>query len=145
MFVIMVFLVASLVRAIAPLVSRLVQLAASQEREYLADATAVELGRNPEGLERALAIVASTALTLPQANRSTAPLYFVDPIRRFEERADRIWSTHPPTLERINRLRGLQGEPPLDEAIATTFLEDRDRPEDIRSEGAAAEGTIRAE
>ncbi len=131
LFVIMVFLVAWVVRVVAPLISRLVQLAASQEREYLADASAVELGRNPRALERALATVASTATVLPEANRSTAPLYFVDPIRRFEQRAAGIWSTHPPTLERINRLRALQGEALLETGAAATFLEDRDVGADI--------------
>ncbi len=140
LFVIMVFLVAWVVRVVAPLISRLVQLAASQEREYLADASAVELGRNPRALERALATVASTATVLPEANRSTAPLYFVDPIRRFEQRAAGIWSTHPPTLERINRLRALQGEALLEREAAATFLEDRDVDADI---GQAPEATRR--
>ena len=141
LFAIMVFLVVWVVRVVAPLISRLVQLAASQEREYLADASAVELGRNPVALERALAAVASTAAVLPEANRSTAPLYFVDPIRRFEPRAAGIWSTHPPTLERINRLRALQGKSALGSELASTFLEDRDVDADI--EGAPRSGRVR--
>jgi len=85
----------------------------SREREYLADASAVEIGRNPHALETALLHVASTKEVLEVANRATAPLYFVNPIRAWEERASTIFSTHPPTLDRINRLRELQGVAPL--------------------------------
>ena len=113
LFVIMVIAVAWVVRTLAPLFSRIVQAAVDREREYLADASAVEIGRNPKALETALLHVASTKEVLEVANRATSPLYFVDPIRAWEERASTIFSTHPPTLERINRLRELQGEQPL--------------------------------
>ncbi len=125
-FIAMILLVSWLLSLIAPLVTRLVQLAVSQEREYLADATAVELGRNPEALERALAKVAASDEVLEAANRSTAPLYFVNPIRRFEERASRIWSTHPPTVDRINRLRSLRGVRPATRRELPEMLEDLD-------------------
>jgi heat shock protein HtpX len=85
----------------------------SREREYLADATAVELGRNPAALERALLKAARSTDVLQAANRATAPLYFVNPIRAFEQRAKDIYPTHPPTLARVNRLRELQGLAPL--------------------------------
>lgn len=105
---------------------RIVQLTVSQEREYLADASAVELGRNPAALERALIKVAASDKVLEAANRSTAPLYFVNPIRRFERRASTIWSTHPPTIDRIDRLRALRGLAPVPRASLPPFLEDED-------------------
>jgi heat shock protein HtpX len=113
LFVIMVIAVAWVVRTLAPLFSRIVQAAVNREREFLADASAVEIGRNPHALETALLHVASTKEVLEVANRATVPLYFVNPIRAWEERASTIFSTHPPTLERINRLRALQGAQPL--------------------------------
>ena len=86
-------LVATVLNAIAPLFARLTQVAVSREREYLADATAVELGRS--ALEAALLRAASTDEVLLAANRATAPLWFVNPIRAAEKRASRICS--PPT------------------------------------------------
>ena len=124
-FVLLVYVVAITVHAISPIFSRLLQASVSREREYLADATAVELGRDPEGLERALMKVAGSDQVLEVANRATAPLYFVNPIRAFESRAQDIYSTHPPTLDRVNRLRALQGKPPLD-AIPGGTTEDLD-------------------
>ena len=109
-------LVATVLNAIAPLFARLTQVAVSRQREYLADATAVELGRNPAALEAALLRAASTDHVLLAANRATAPLWFVNPIRAAEKRASRIYSTHPATIDRVNRLRRLQGIEPLDEA-----------------------------
>lgn len=112
-FVLLVVLVALVVKVLTPMFARLEQLAVSREREFLADATAVELGRNPGALERALVKVARSDEVLEAANRATAPLYFVNPIRAFERRAQGIYATHPPTVDRINRLRALQGLPPL--------------------------------
>jgi heat shock protein HtpX len=98
---------------LAPLFARLVQLAVSRQREYLADASGVELTRNPYGLERALAKIASDQEVLEVANRATQHLYFTNPIRKFEARSSGLFSTHPPIVERINRLRELTGERPL--------------------------------
>src|SRR5206468_6088280 len=108
-------LVLGLILAIlAPIAARLVQLAVSRQREYLADASSVELTRNPYGLERALAKIASDREVLEVANRATAHLYFTNPIKKFEERSSSIFSTHPPIVDRINRLRQLTGEQPMD-------------------------------
>jgi len=112
-FILLVLLVALVVHILSPVFSRIVQASVSREREYLADATAVEIGRNPEALERALLKVARSTEVLEVANRATAPLFFVNPIRAMEVRAKDIYSTHPPTIDRVNRLRVLQGEAPI--------------------------------
>jgi heat shock protein HtpX len=112
------FVIALLLAVIAPFFAQLVQLAVSRQREYLADASSVELTRNPYGLERALAKIAADQEVLEVANRATQHLYIVNPIKKFESRAAGLMSTHPPVLDRINRLRELSGEAPLDDMSA---------------------------
>ncbi len=115
-----VMVVVALVLAVlAPIAARLVQLAVSRQREYLADASSVELTRNPAGIERALAKIASDPDVLEVANRATQHLYFTNPIKKFEERSSDLFSTHPPIVDRINRLRQLTGERPLGAADAS--------------------------
>jgi len=106
--------VALVFAVVAPIFARFVQLAVSRQREYLADASSVELTRNPYGLEQALAKIAGDQEVLEAANRATQHLYIVNPIKKFEERSKGLFSTHPPIVDRINRLRALTGEQPLD-------------------------------
>ena len=108
-----IFVVAIVLAILAPLISRFIQLAVSRQREYLADASSVELTRNPYGLERALAKISSDQEVLEVANRGTQHLYFTNPIKKFEERSSNLMSTHPAIIDRINRLRQLTGEQPL--------------------------------
>ncbi len=108
-----VLILAFVLSLLAPLFARLVQMAVSRQREYLADATSVQFTRNPAGLERALAKIAADSEVLEVANRATQHLYIVNPIKKFEERAQGLFTTHPPIIERINRLRALHGAPPL--------------------------------
>jgi heat shock protein HtpX len=108
-----IFVVAIVLAVLAPFFARLVQLAVSRQREYLADASSVELTRNPQGLERALAAISEDKEVLEVANRATQHLYFTNPIKKFETRSKGIFSTHPPIVDRINRLRALSGETPL--------------------------------
>ncbi len=109
-----VVMIAAIVLAIlAPLISRFIQLAVSRQREYLADASSIELTRNPYGLERALAKISGDGEVLEVANRGTQHMYFTNPIKKFEERSSNLMSTHPAIIDRINRLRQLTGEPPL--------------------------------
>ena len=98
-----------LLAILAPIAARLVQLAVSREREYLADASSVEITRNPYGLERALLKISQDKEVLEVANRATQHLYIVNPIKAFEARAQGLFSTHPPIVDRINRLRALTG------------------------------------
>ena len=108
-----IFVIAIALAVLAPLISRFIQLAVSRQREYLADASSVELTRNPYGLERALAKIGGDQEVLEVANRGTQHLYFTNPIKKFEARSSSLMSTHPPILDRINRLRELTGEAPL--------------------------------
>ena len=93
------FVVAIVLAILAPIASRLVQLAINRQREYLADASSVQLTRNPHGLERALLISSDTEV-LEAANRATQHMYFTNPIKKFEERASGLFSTHPATVDR---------------------------------------------
>jgi heat shock protein HtpX len=111
---IIMFIIALVLAIVAPILARMVQLAVSRQREYLADSSAVELTRNPYGLERALAKIGSDREVLEVANRATQHLYFVNPIKKWEARASGLMSTHPPIVERINRLRALSGGAPVD-------------------------------
>jgi len=114
-----VLMIVGLVLAIlAPFFARMVQMAVSRQREYLADASSVELTRNPIGLERALATISADTEPLEVANRATQHLYIVNPIKKLDDRSNGLFSTHPPILDRIDRLRALSGEPPLDSASA---------------------------
>lgn len=106
-------IIAILLAILAPLISRFIQLAVNRQREYLADATAVELTRNPYGLERALAKIGADQEVLEVANRGTQHMYFTNPIKKFEARSSSLMDTHPPIIDRINRLRQLTGEPPI--------------------------------
>ena len=110
-----IFLAIGIVMAIlAPIAARMVQLAISRRREYLADASAVELTRNPEGLAGALEKIAADQEVLEVANRATAHLYIANPIKKFEKRAKGMFSTHPPIEERITVLRAMASGAPAD-------------------------------
>jgi len=116
------FVLAIVLAILAPIAARLVQLAVSRQREYLADASSIELTRNPYGLERALAKISGDPEVLEVANRATQHLFFTNPIKKFEQRSSRLFSTHPPILERINRLRELTGEAPIGSAEAAALV-----------------------
>jgi heat shock protein HtpX len=105
--------IAVLLAILAPIAARLVQLSVSRQREFLADATSVELTRNPTALENALWKLGTDREVLEVANRSTQHLYIVNPIRKFEDRSSSLWATHPPLADRIDRLRELHSAPPL--------------------------------
>ncbi len=103
------FVIAIVLAIIAPIFAKLMQLAVSRQREYLADATAVQLTRNPDGLARALEKISGDKEVLEAANRATQHLYIVNPIKSFESRAKKssLFSTHPPIEERIRILKGI--------------------------------------
>jgi heat shock protein HtpX len=117
----LIFLLVGLVLSIlTPIFTTLVQLAVSRQREYLADASSVELTRNPYGLERALAKIASDPEPLSVANGATQHMYIVNPLKKAGG-TSALFSTHPPIVDRINRLRQLTEDTPLDRRAVTAM------------------------
>jgi heat shock protein HtpX len=106
----LIFVLAIVLAVVAPLIGRLVQASVSRTRESMADATAVELTRNPIGLARALRTISEDQEVLEVANRATQHLYIVNPIKSFEERAKSLWDTHPPIGERVRALENIAGQ-----------------------------------
>jgi len=116
-----ILLVVGLVMAVVSyFFGALVQMAVSRQREYLADASSVELTRNPHGLESALAKIAGDPAVLHSVNGATQHLYIVNPLKKHGVGSD-LFSTHPPIVDRINRLRQLSGDAPMDQADAKTL------------------------
>jgi heat shock protein HtpX len=111
-----IMVIGLIVAILAPIFATLVQMAVNRQREYLADATSIELTRNPYGLERALAKLAADQEPLEVANRATQHLYVVNPVKKLERSARGLFSTHPAIVDRINRLRLMTGQPELDDA-----------------------------
>ena len=106
----MIFLIIGIALSIlAPIFAKLLEMAVSRKRELLADATAAELTRFPEGLARALEKISRDQEVLEVANRATQHMYICNPIKNFEARASGLFSTHPPLEERLHALRGLMG------------------------------------
>lgn len=103
-----IFVVLLLVSILAPLSARLVQMSISRQREYLADATAVKLTRNPQGLVGALRKIAHTKERFEDANRGIQHLFIANPFRDFGLDSSSLMSTHPPLDDRINRLLNLR-------------------------------------
>ena len=110
---VILLLIGIVLAILAPIFTALVQMAVSRQREYLADASSVELTRNPHGLESALAKLAADNESLHSANGATQHLYIVNPLKKLGG-GSALFSTHPPIVDRINRLRQLTGDPPMD-------------------------------
>lgn len=110
---VLVALVVVILAALAPLVSQLIAMAVSRQREYLADASSVEFTRNPRALLRALEHIARTEAPLKRVSRGIAHLFIVSPLEGAREDDegffDNLLSTHPPLSRRIARLRALAG------------------------------------
>lgn len=105
---------------LAPLAAAIIQMAISRQREYVADATGAELLGDPLPLADALGSLQRGADAIPMhVNQSAAPLYIVNPLSA-QAKAHahgsgfaRLFSTHPPMEERIERLRRMAGQPSL--------------------------------
>ncbi len=97
---------AGLVLAVlAPILAQLLRLAISRSREYLADASGVMLTRYPEGLASALEKISADPEPLEVANKATAHLYIINPLREWGGWLNGLFNTHPPVEERVRRLR----------------------------------------
>jgi heat shock protein HtpX len=96
---------------LAPIAAMIIQLAVSRSREFGADATGAQSSGDPVALASALRKLEAYARRTPPATRnpSTAPLFIVNPFRAGIAGFARLFSTHPPTEERIRRLRALAG------------------------------------
>ena len=108
-----ILVVAILLAVITPIVGILMQFSFSRKREYLADSTAILLTRYPEGLASALEKLEADTKPLKEANRATSNLFIINPLRKSIKGGPTSWfsglfSTHPPTAERIQRLRKME-------------------------------------
>lgn len=86
----------------APLIAAITQMAVSREREYLADASAVNITRYPEGMIDALKKLQSHSQPMKNQNSAAASMYINNPLRKGF--FDNLFSTHPPLEKRIERL-----------------------------------------
>ena len=102
---------------IAPVIGALLRAAVSRDREYLADADAALLTRYPEGLLRALAKIGGAG-SVVTANPACSHFYFADPIKATGGWSNPLMSTHPPLIDRIQRLMQFEG------AVAPVAVED---------------------
>lgn len=106
-------LVFGIVAAIlAPIVATLIQMAVSRRREFLADASGVLLTRHPDALAKALQKIATDREPLEAANRGTAHLYIVNPLKGNSalDGFAKLFSTHPPIAERVKALNEMEGK-----------------------------------
>ena len=90
---------------LSPIFAKLLQLAVSRRREYLADATAVQFTRNPEGLISALEKISADPNELSTASNATAHMYISEPFRK---KTSSWFSTHPPVEDIIEALKNLK-------------------------------------
>jgi heat shock protein HtpX len=101
-----------LLALLSPVIAQLIQLAISRKREYLADASAVGMTKNPQGLAKALEKISGDQEPLEAANKATAHLYISNPLKNRHDAVgwfSSLFQTHPPVTERIKVLRELQG------------------------------------
>lgn len=103
----LILTIAALVLAIlAPIVAMLMQMAISRKREFLADADGALLTRFPEGLASALEKISGDQEVLEVANKATAHMYIVNPLKGSRGKGfAKLFMTHPPIEERIAKLR----------------------------------------
>lgn len=105
---IIIMILAIVLAILGPIMAQLLYFAISRKREYLADASAVRLSRYPEGLASALEKISNSHADLKTANKVTAPMYIVNPLKKKGMQIANLTSTHPPITERIRILRSMQ-------------------------------------
>jgi heat shock protein HtpX len=93
--------------ALSPLFANLLKLALSRNREFLADSSAIELTRNPDGLISALQKISTDTDPLEQANKSTECMYIYNPIKDKKGKTSSLFSTHPSVEDRIEALKNI--------------------------------------
>lgn len=100
-------IVAVVFSILAPIAIRLLYLAVSRKREYLADASAARITRYPEGLASALEKISGSTADMVTADKSLAPMYIANPLKPKGQRIRNLSSTHPPLDQRIMILRAM--------------------------------------
>ncbi|MBI2415303.1 MAG: M48 family metallopeptidase [Candidatus Kerfeldbacteria bacterium] len=100
-------LVGLVLMIVSPLISKIIQLAVSRKREFLADASGALLTRYPEGLARALEKIDQHSAPLQRINSATAHLYIANPFGSTKRSWRNLFSTHPPIIERVQALRSM--------------------------------------
>jgi len=108
-----IIVVALLVAIIGPIVAQILYFATSRKREFLADACAAQYTRYPEGLASALERIASAPARLV-VSKATAPMFIVNPLSAADRESTGLFSTHPPTSQRVAILRSMAGAGLLD-------------------------------
>lgn len=107
----MVFVIVGVLLALlSPLIAQLIQLAISRQREFLADASAVAMTKNPQGLITALQKISADKEPLEAANKATAHMYFENPLKDHSDAVgwfSNLFNTHPPVTERIKALQAI--------------------------------------
>jgi len=105
---IIIFVAAIILSILSPLIAKLIQMAISRKREFLADANGALLTRYPEGLASALEKISADSEPLKTANKATAHLYIASPFKgKKVSWITKLFTTHPPIEERIKALRGM--------------------------------------
>jgi heat shock protein HtpX len=96
---------------LAPILGRMLAMALSRRREYLADASGAELTRNPLALAGALEKIEDAVEPTAAIKQGTAHLCITDPLGRKLNDSDggwaNLWATHPPMAKRIEALKGM--------------------------------------
>ena len=105
---IILLIIALLLAVLGPLMARILYFACSRKREFLADASAAQFTRYPEGLASALGKIAQTAEPPAFVNKANAPMFIVNPLAAMQESSS-VFDSHPPTAERIRILRSMAG------------------------------------
>ncbi len=104
-FVIAAIAVGLILAILTPVIAQLIKLAISRKREYLADASAVQLTRYPQGLASALNKIDQDKEPLEAANKATSHLYIANPLKGQKILMKGLFSTHPPIKDRIAKLK----------------------------------------
>jgi heat shock protein HtpX len=100
-----IFLLSILLALLAPITGFMLEMAVSRQREFLADASAAELTRYPEGLASALRKISSDPDMMNTTSRATQSMYIVNPLKLIQEH-ENLMSSHPSTDARIRALLG---------------------------------------
>lgn len=105
----LILIAAVLAMILAPIAAQLIQLAISRKREFLADASGALLTRYPEGLASALQKISGYEMPMRRASTKTAHLFISNPFGTHQAGhfVQKLFSTHPPTAERVAALHGL--------------------------------------